>query len=93
MATAAPAGTFVDIDDFPDGRLEMRCKALPRLTRATSVSARSERQRCLRALDESFHVETRVDRRGQALGSHLVALRPTKVSASDPPSTWWPGER
>jgi hypothetical protein len=25
--------------------------------------------------------------------SHLVALRPTKISANDPPSTWWPGER
>ena len=25
--------------------------------------------------------------------SHLVALRSTKISASDPPSTWWPGER
>jgi hypothetical protein len=25
--------------------------------------------------------------------SHLVTLRPTKISASDPPSTWWPGER
>jgi len=25
--------------------------------------------------------------------SHLVALRPTKISALDPPSTWWPGER
>jgi hypothetical protein len=25
--------------------------------------------------------------------SHLVALRPTKISASDPRSTWWPGER
>ena len=24
--------------------------------------------------------------------SHLVALRP-KISADDPPSTWWPGER
>jgi hypothetical protein len=23
--------------------------------------------------------------------SHLVALRPNKISASDPPSTWWPG--
>jgi hypothetical protein len=29
MATAARAGTFVDIYDFPDGRLEIRCKALP----------------------------------------------------------------
>jgi hypothetical protein len=25
--------------------------------------------------------------------SHLVSLRPTKISALDPPSTWWPGER
>ena len=25
--------------------------------------------------------------------SHLVALRTTKISTRDPPSTWWPGER
>ena len=25
--------------------------------------------------------------------SHLVALRPTKISAMNPPSTWWLGER
>ncbi|WP_027524947.1 hypothetical protein [Bradyrhizobium sp. Ec3.3] len=25
--------------------------------------------------------------------NHLVALRRTKISASDPPSHWWPGER
>jgi hypothetical protein len=25
--------------------------------------------------------------------SHLVALRQTKISANDPPTTWWPGER
>jgi hypothetical protein len=25
--------------------------------------------------------------------SHLVTLRPTKISAKDPPSVWWPGER
>ena len=25
--------------------------------------------------------------------SHLVALRPRKISAMNPPSTWWPGER
>ena len=25
--------------------------------------------------------------------SHLMALRATKISASDPPSTLWPGER
>lgn len=25
--------------------------------------------------------------------SHLVALRPTKISTTNPASTWWPGER
>jgi hypothetical protein len=25
--------------------------------------------------------------------SHLVALRTRKISASDPPPMWWPGER
>lgn len=25
--------------------------------------------------------------------SHPIALRTTKISASDPPSTWWPGGR
>jgi hypothetical protein len=25
--------------------------------------------------------------------SHLVALRPNKISALHPPATWWPGER
>jgi hypothetical protein len=25
--------------------------------------------------------------------SHLVALRPAKISAASPPSSWWPGER
>jgi len=25
--------------------------------------------------------------------SHLVALRATKISAVNPPSVWWPGER
>jgi hypothetical protein len=25
--------------------------------------------------------------------SHLVGLRTTKISASEPPSTWWPSER
>jgi hypothetical protein len=25
--------------------------------------------------------------------SHLVALRTTKISVLNPPSTWWPGER
>lgn len=25
--------------------------------------------------------------------SHLVAMRTNKISAANPPSVWWPGER
>jgi hypothetical protein len=33
------------------------------------------------------------DARLSIQANRLVALRTTKISASDPPSTWWPGER
>jgi hypothetical protein len=46
-----------------------------------------ELERCMRCKDCS-------DIRGYPhKRSHLVALRPNKISASDPLSTWWPGER
>jgi hypothetical protein len=42
-------------------------------------------ERCMRCNDCS-------QLRGYAYKrSHLVALRPTKISVNDPPSTWWPG--
>jgi hypothetical protein len=31
--------------------------------------------------------------RGYPYKRSRLALRTTKISASDPPSTWWPGER
>jgi hypothetical protein len=30
---------------------------------------------------------------GRPFKRSLIALRQTKISADDPPSTWWPGER
>jgi hypothetical protein len=34
-----------------------------------------------------------INREARHKRSHLVALRTTKISATDPPSHWWPGER
>lgn len=33
------------------------------------------------------------ERRRPYKRSHLVSLRPKRIFAQDPPSTWWPGER
>jgi hypothetical protein len=45
----------------------------------------------MRALNRNVERVFNRDRKDKR--SHLVALRPTKISASDPPSAWWPGER
>jgi len=44
---------------------------------------------------ETHASSTAQDQPGElaATSGHLVALRRTKISASDPPSYWWPGER
>ena len=73
-------------------------------SRVTEIAAqRYEDERKTReiAANEAVHELERYMRcrqcsevRGHAYKrSHLVALRPNKISASDPPSTWWPGER
>src|SRR5260370_36770846 len=45
--------------------------------------------RIMRGELAKYHEQTVKPRQAQP----LVALRPTKISASDPPSSWWPGER
>ena len=78
----------------PESRfLEVRCLGFDHQTFSLDVIRRPkttpihELERYVRCRDCS-----RV--RGYAFKrSHLVALRQRKVSASDPPSRWWPGER
>ena len=54
--------------------------------------------RCL-GCDTHQTVALNIVRRPKATPTHELerymrcALRPTKISALDPPSTWWPGER
>ena len=61
--------------------------ALPDIVRRPKATPVHELERYMRCRDCS-------EIRGYAYKrSHLVALRATKISASDPPSTWWPGER
>ena len=58
---------------------------VPRLQR---VPDRCPRHRPATRMNRTYIVQCSV----RTKRSHLVALR-AKISASDPPSTWWPGER
>jgi hypothetical protein len=74
--------------------LEVRCLGcdtsqtvaldIVRRPKATPVHELERYMRCRQCSEVRGYVYKR---------SHLIALRATKISASDPPSTWWPGER
>jgi hypothetical protein len=91
---AQPSPTLGDALNAGYGYLEVRCLGcdthqtvaldVVRRPKATPIH---ELERYMRCRDCS-QLNGRPFKR-----SHLVALRTTKISASDPPSTWWPGER
>jgi hypothetical protein len=74
--------------------LEVRCLGcdthqivalnIVRRAKATPIHELERYMRCKDCLQVRGHAYKR---------SHIVALRPTKISANDPLSTWWPGER
>jgi hypothetical protein len=91
---AQPSPTIGDALNAGYGYLEVRCLGCnTHQTVALDIIRRSkttpihELERYMRCKDCSQV------RRYPYKRSHLVALRPTKISANDPPSTWWPGER
>ena len=75
---AQPSPALGDAINAGFGYLEVKCLGRPR---ATPIH---ELERYMRCKDCS---------RLQGGRTHLIALRATKISASDPASTWWPGER
>src|ERR1700744_590273 len=91
---AQPSPTLGDALNAGFGYLEVRCLGCDthqtvalNVVRRPKATPIHELERYMRCQDCS-----RV-RRHPYKRSHLVALRPTKISALDPPSTWWPGER
>src|SRR6476660_2995425 len=91
---AQPSPTLGDALNAGFGYLEVRClgcdphqtvaRDIVRRAKATPVQELERYMRCRQCSEVRGHAYKR---------SHLVALRPDKISASDPPSTWWPGER
>jgi RNase P subunit RPR2 len=91
---AQPSPTIGDALNAGYGYLEVRCLGCDThqtvaldIVRRPKTTPIHELERYMRCKDCSEV------RRYPYKRSHLVALRPTRISASDPPSTWWPGER
>lgn len=91
---AQPSPTIGDALNAGYGYLEVRCLGCDThqtialdIIRRPKITPIHELERYMRCKDCSQV------RRYPYKRSHLVALRPTKISASDPPSIWWPGER
>ena len=91
---AQPSPTIGDALNAGCGYLEVRCLGcdthqtvaldIIRRPKTTPVHELERYMRCRQCSEVRRYPYKR---------SHLVALRSTKISASDPPSTWWPGER
>jgi hypothetical protein len=90
---AQPSPTLGDAINAGFGYLEVKCLgcnthqtvalAIVRRPKATPVHELERYMRCKDCSQVRGYPYKR---------SHLVALRSTKISANDPPSTWWPGE-
>jgi hypothetical protein len=90
---AQPSPALGDAINAGFGYLEVKCLGCnTHQTVATNIVRRPkstpihELERYMRCKDCS-RLQGRPYKR-----SHLVALRPTRISANYPPSTWWPGE-
>jgi hypothetical protein len=89
-----PSPTLCDAINAGFGYLEVRCLGcnthqtvaldIVRRPKATPVHELERYMRCRQCSEVRGYPYKR---------SHLVALRTTKITASDPPSRWWPGER
>src|SRR5262245_37251419 len=91
---AQPSPTLGDALNAGYGYLEVRCLGcdthqtvaldIVRRPKATPIHELERYMRCKDCSEMRPYPYKR---------SHLVALRPTKISANDPSSTWCPGER
>ena len=91
---AQPSPALGDAINAGFGYLEVKCLGcnthqtvalnIVRRPKSTPIHELERYMRC----KDCWQVQGRAVQR-----SHLVALRATKISADDPASTWWPGER
>jgi hypothetical protein len=91
---AQPSPTIGDALNAGHGYLEVRCLGCDTHQTVALDIVRRPKATPIHELERYMRCKDCSTLRGYPFKrSHLVALRPTKISASDPPSMWWPGER
>jgi hypothetical protein len=91
---AQPSPTLGDAINAGYGYLEVRCLGCDTHQTVALDIVRRCKSTPIHELERYMRCKDCSQVRGYPYKrSHLVALRATKISASDPPSTWWPGER
>ena len=88
---AQPSPTIGDALNAGYGYLEVRCLGCNTHQTVALDIIRRSKTTPIRELGRYMRCKDCSAVRGYPYKrSHLVALRPTKISASDPPPTWWP---
>jgi hypothetical protein len=92
---AQPSPTIADALNAGFGYLEVRCHGCDtHQTVALDIIRCPKDKTHVHELERHMRCKDCSEVRGYPYKrSHLVALRPTKISALDPPAVWWPGER
>jgi hypothetical protein len=91
---AQPSPTLGDALNAGYGYLEVRCLGCDTHQTVALDIIRRPKTTPIHELERYMRCKDCSQVRGYAYKrSHLVALRAAKISANDPPSTWWPGER
>jgi hypothetical protein len=91
---AQPSPTLGDALNAGYGYLEVRCLGCDTNQTVALNIVRRPKHTPIHELERYMRCKECSKLRGYPYKrSCLVALRPAKISASDPPSVWWPGER
>ena len=91
---AQPSPTLGEALNADYGYLEVRCLGCDTHQTVALDVIRRPKTTPIHELERRFRCKDCSEvRRYPYKRSHLVALRPTRISAGDSPSTWWPGER
>jgi hypothetical protein len=91
---AQPSPTLGDALNAGFGYLEVKCLGCNTHQTVALDIVRRRKSTPVHELERYMRCKDCSEIRGYPYKrSHLVALRTTKITASDPPSTWWPGER
>src|SRR5262249_2033030 len=91
---AQPSPALGDALNAGYGYLEVRCLGCDTHQTVALRVVRRPKPTPIHELERYMRCRQCSELQGRSIKrSHLVALRPTKISAMNPPSSWWPGER